>query len=343
MKRIPSLDGLRAIAIAAVVVGHVAKALHSTAILGAYGNTGVRIFFVISGYLITRLLISERDRTSSIRLRDFYVRRAYRILPAALVFVAAAVIIDWHQMRWYHVAAAVFYVANCDYSLPWIFGHLWSLSVEEQFYLLWPGVLKHWYKRRVAISIGVVLFAPVLNVLLYYFKVPAGGDGLFPVVADNLAVGCLLAMLESRIPRIPGYVALAMTLAIFFIPFYPARTVTRTLFMVFVLHPAFLMSIAGVILHVVRRPYRFLNCRPVVWLGQISYSLYLWQEPFCPNPRFRPGYAIAFAIAAACISYYAIERPALNMRDKGRKENAKKMPEAHIAGAVQPARCTDHL
>ncbi len=331
MTRIPSLDGLRAISIAAVVAGHVAKAMHSTAVWGAFGNTGVRIFFVISGYLITRLLLSEHDRTSSINLREFYIRRAYRLLPAALVFIAAGVIIDWHQMKWYHVAAAVFYVANCDYSLPWIFGHLWSLSIEEQFYLLWPSILKRWYEQRVPILIGVMVLAPVSHLILYYFRVPAGGDGLFPVLADNLAVGCLLAILESRIPRIPGYIALGMTLAVVVIPFFSARTVTRTLFMVSVLHPAFLVSIAGVILHVTRRPYRFLNCRPIEWLGRISYSLYLWQEPFCPNPRFRPAYAIAFAVTAACVSYYVIEQPALNMRDKRPKHRSGQTPEVYIA------------
>jgi len=330
MKRIPSLDGLRAISIAAVVVGHVAKALHSTAFWGAYGNTGVRIFFVISGYLITRLLLSEHERTSNISLRDFYIRRAYRILPAALVFIGAGVIIDWHEMSWLHAAAAVFYFANCDYSLPWIFGHLWSLSVEEQFYLLWPSVLKRWYAHRIHILIGVMMCAPVLHVVLYYFKVPAGGEALFPVVADNLAIGCLLAMLESRIPQIPGYVALAMTMAILLIPFYPARTAPRTLFSVFILHPIFLASIAGVILHVVRRPYFLLNCWPVEWLGRISYSLYLWQEPFCPNPRFRPLVAIVLAIATACISYYAVERPALNRRERGRKTQKEHAPEADI-------------
>ncbi len=321
MKRIPSLDGLRAISIAAVVVGHIAKSLHSQALWGAYGNTGVRIFFVISGYLITRLLLSEHERTSDISLREFYIRRAYRILPAALVFIAAATLIDWHEMKWYHIGAAIFYLANYDYSLPWIFGHLWSLSVEEQFYLLWPGVVKRWYEHRVTILLCVMAISPVLHLVLYYFKVPAGGDGLFPVLADNLAIGCLLAMLESRIPTVPGYVALAMALAILLIPLYPARTVTRTLLATLVLHPIFLASIAGVILHVVRRPYRFLNCAPIEWLGRISYSLYLWQEPFCPNPRFRPAYAIAFAFAAAIISYYAVERPALNLRDrKSRRE-----------------------
>ena len=334
MKRIPSLDGLRAISIAAVVAGHLAKALHSTAVWGAYGNTGVRIFFVISGYLITKLLLGEHERTGSINLREFYIRRAFRILPAALVFIAVAVVIDWHQMTWYHVSAAVFYLANYDYSVPWIFGHLWSLSVEEQFYLLWPGLIRMWYKQRIAILLWAMAIPPVLHLLLYYFKVPQGGDGLFPVLADNLAIGCLLAMVESRIPRIPGYVALAMTMAIVLLPLYPARTITRTVFSTFVLHPVFLASIAGVILHVVRRPYYFLNCPPIEWLGRISYSLYLWQEPFCPNPRFRPAYAIALAIATACVSYYAVERPALNLRDRKSKKRMSETPVGELRSAT---------
>jgi len=291
----------------------------------------VRIFFVISGYLITKLLISEYGRTSSISLREFYIRRAYRILPAGFAFIAVAVIIDWHQMTWYHVASVAFYLACYDYTAPWIFGHLWSLSVEEQFYLLWPGVLKRWHRHRIGILLGVMAFSPLLRLVLYYFKVPAGGDGLFPVVAGNLANGCLLAILEPRIPKIPGYAAMAMTLAVVCIPFYPARTVPRTVFALFVLHPLFYASVAAVTLHVTRRPYRFLNCRPIEWLGRISYSLYLWQEPFCPNPRFRPGYAILFALTAACVSYYAIERPALNLRDRRTKGGGTQVPETVLA------------
>src|SRR5581483_5448669 len=116
MKRIPSLDGLRAISIAAVVVGHLLKTHGYVSLLGAYGDTGVRIFFVISGFLITKLMLNEHARTSTISLKDFYIRRAYRILPAALVFIAAAVVIDWREMSWLHVGAAVFYLADYDYA-----------------------------------------------------------------------------------------------------------------------------------------------------------------------------------------------------------------------------------
>lgn len=331
MKRIPSLDGLRAISIAAVVVYHLLKARDITTVFDAYGNTGVRIFFVISGFLITQLMLKEHERTLDISLKDFYMRRAYRIFPAALAFIIAAVIIDWKEMTWLHVGAAVFYLADYDYALPWVFRHLWSLSVEEQFYLLWPAVLKRWYSKRVPILVGVCIFAPLLHLVLYYFKVPGGGYGLFPVLADNLAIGCLLAIIEPRIPTIPGSATLAMTVAIVLIPLYTASSIERTLLGVLILHPLFLISIAGVISHVVRRPYRFLNCRPVEWLGRISYSLYLWQQPFCPNPRFRPSLAIVFALATACASYYLIERPALKLRDRISKKKQLQRSDAYIA------------
>ena len=134
MKRIPSLDGVRAISILLVVLGHLAKSRHAPQIFWEYyADTGVRIFFVISGFLITTILSKEHTRTSTISLRTFYLRRAYRIFPAAVVFILVMVVAYWRELRWYNIAAAFLYVANFDYTRPWIFGHLWSLSVEEQF------------------------------------------------------------------------------------------------------------------------------------------------------------------------------------------------------------------
>jgi len=94
--RIPSLDGLRAISISLVVVGHWAELRYHSDVAGAFANLGVRIFFIISGYLITTLLLKEHGRTSTIRLRKFYVRRAYRILPAAMAFMLPVFVIFWH-------------------------------------------------------------------------------------------------------------------------------------------------------------------------------------------------------------------------------------------------------
>jgi peptidoglycan/LPS O-acetylase OafA/YrhL len=316
MKRIPSLDGLRAISVSLVLVGHLARAGHTPQLLSVYANSGVRMFFVISGYLITTILIKEHARTSTINLREFYIRRAYRILPAALVFMLFATVAYWRELRWIDVGAMFLYLQNYEAVTPWMVGHLWSLSVEEQFYFLWPSVLRRWYRHKVAILLAVIAIAPVYSAMCYHFKLLDGGYGTFPAVADNLAIGCLLAIFASKFPRINYWAALAMLIAVILIPYYPAVTPVRTLFELFVLWPIMNCSMAGLLLHVVQTPYRFLNIAPVVWLGKISYSLYLWQQPFFFAPPGQPAYRLLFGIGLACLSYYLVERPILELREK---------------------------
>jgi peptidoglycan/LPS O-acetylase OafA/YrhL len=318
MQRIPSLDGVRAISITLVVLSHLVKWKHiSLPFPRVYGTLGVRIFFVLSGFLITKLLLREHERTASISLHDFYIRRAYRIFPAAAVYLLLVAIIFWHQLHWYDIAAAGLYVANMQATLPWMLGHLWSLSIEEQFYLLWPFALKTWFRHKTAILVGVFAFTPVFLTALYAFHARGGILSSLPVYADELAIGCLLAIFASRIPRIPGYVALVMTAAVFLVPLYAANTPAKTLLQLFVLQPLLHVSIAGVVLHVIQVPYRFLNWGPVAWLGKISYSLYLWQEVFCSNPSLKLGYSLALlAVGCACLSYYFVEQPMLRLREK---------------------------
>lgn len=336
MKRIPSLDGLRAISIIFVVLSHMSKSGHAPRIFYQFAATGVSIFFVISGYLITSILLREREQTETINLREFYIRRAYRIFPAAFVFMAVAIVVFWPQFRWYHIAAGLLYVANYDLTRPWVFGHLWSLSIEEQFYFLWPGVLKLWYRHRVAIVLGVLLVAPVWKLAMLYFKV-RWGLWAFPALADNLAIGCLLAVFAPRLPRIKPYWAFAMAVAAMSVQFFPAGTTARTLLLLIVLRPIFYVSIAGVLLHVVQTPYRVLNWGPVVWLGQISYSLYLWQEPFCANPHMRSGYLVFAALGCACLSYYFIERPMLRVRDRRNRQAAREISERALEARAAAA------
>jgi peptidoglycan/LPS O-acetylase OafA/YrhL len=320
-QRIPSLDGLRAISIALVILSHLVK-WHHVAVdkVERYGDLGVHVFFVLSGFLITNLLLKEYERTSTINLRDFYIRRAFRIFPAAFVFLAVVVVLYWPLMRWYHVAAAVFYVANMDLTRPWIFGHLWSLSIEEQFYLLWPFAMKKWQRHKTAILLCVFFFTPVFRTALYAFRVTNGLVASLPVHADKLAIGCLLAVFwarPNRLPKISGSLALLMFLIVVAVPWFPAISPALTLFMLFVVRPIFHLSIAGLVLHVIQVPYRALNWGPVVWVGQISYSIYLWQELFCSNPALPFGYYLVLpTLAAACLSYYLVERPMLRLRER---------------------------
>jgi len=320
MKRIPSLDGLRAISISLVVVGHSAELRYhsSTAadVAGAFANLGVRIFFIISGYLITTLLLKEYGKTSTIGLREFYVRRAYRILPAAIVFMVPVFVIFWHELRWYHMLAAALYLANFDFAHPWFLGHLWSLSVEEQFYFLWPGVVKKWYRHRVAILLGVVAFAPVYRVACHLMGLHGRADETFPAVADVLAMGCLLAIFAGRLPQIKGAWALAMIFPVVLVPVYlGALRFHLTAVLLFALWPVMHLSIAGLLLYVVQRPYWILNVQPVVWLGKISYSLYLWQQLFAYGDRHRPWYFVLCAVGLASASYYLVEQPLLRVRE----------------------------
>jgi peptidoglycan/LPS O-acetylase OafA/YrhL len=323
-RRIPSLDGLRAISITLVILSHLVKWKHiSIAVLGSYGALGVFVFFVLSGYLITNLLLREHERTSTISLRDFYFRRAFRIFPAAFVFLAVVSVLYWRQIGWAHLAAAVFYVANMDMVRPWIFGHLWSLSIEEQFYLLWPFAVKKWYRHKTAILLGAFLITPVFQTALYAFKVHNGLMASLPVYSSQLAIGCLLAFFAPRLPKIPGSVALGMLSAFIFIPWFPANTPIRTLLMLFVLKPLLHVATAGLVLHVIQVPYRALNWLPVAWLGRISYSLYLWQEVFCSNASLHAGYFLVVpALACACLSYYLVEQPMLRLRERWSRKRA---------------------
>jgi len=318
VKRIPSLDGLRAISIVLVMLSHLVKWKHVPgASLQAYGTLGVHVFFVLSGYLITQLLLREQERRSTINLGNFYIRRAFRILPAAFVFIAVMIGLYWREMRWTHVAAAVFYVANMDMTRPWMFGHLWSLSIEEQFYLLWPLALRKWHAHKVPILLCVFVGTPVFRAFLYAVKAHGAVVGSLPACADQLAIGCLLAIFATRLPKIPSYVAVLMTGAVILYPWFAGTTAARTLFILFVLRPLLHVSIAGIVLHVIQVPYRALNWGPVAWLGRISYSLYLWQELFCSNANLHYGYFLVLpSLACACLSYYLIERPMLRVREE---------------------------
>ena len=166
------------------------------------------------------------------------------------------------------MVAAVLYVANHDHTRPWILGHLWSLSIEEQFYMVWPSVLKRWYWQRLGVR--------------------GGGSATLFTIGDHLAIGCLLAIFAPKLPRLNGTIAMLAVCNLVLIPLFAANTPMRALFLLFVLRPIFYSSIAALVLHVIQKPYKVLNLAPVAWLGQISYSLYLgWRRLLSHSPAFR--------------------------------------------------------
>ena len=326
MKRIPSLDGLRALSIALVLYGHLQGTRYfsvpSLTVAGDYANVGVRIFFVLSGFLITTLLLNEKARTGKINLKAFYARRALRILPAAYVYMLCVVAFDWKHLSGADIAVAFGYITNWVLHPPWVLGHLWSLSVEEQFYLLWPGLLLLWFRKGRRFVLFTIACGPLVRAALWLLKIPDAADSYFPAVADALATGALLAMLQPELRRVDRLIRsrwfLTVPVLTLLLPlldqhyrFY--QTIGLTM-----LHFGIALSIQ----HVMVRPYSILNGRFVVWLGVISYSLYLWQQPYLDRhstaiwSAFPINLILAFACAA--ISHYAVEKPFLRAREHWR-------------------------
>lgn len=209
---IPSLDGLRAVSIGLVLLAHAAATAGAPSWLDrpeivSLGNVGVRFFFVISGFLITTLLLRDIERYGQVRLKLFYLRRALRILPAFLCYVGVmwslylggVIKLNFHVPSRQHVETAIpdllhalTFTANYAHDYNWYFNHLWTLSVEEQFYLLWPFTLCFLgLQRGLAIGCAILLLAPFIRLAMHLF---GSGPEIaltreFQAVADALATG----------------------------------------------------------------------------------------------------------------------------------------------------------
>jgi len=321
--RLHSLQGLRAVCISFVVLAHLSGTQHffRSPLLEMYGNLGVRIFLVLSGYLITAQLIRQYEKTGTISLPTFYARRAFRIFPAAYVFMIVAVVTHWRALSWPNIVTAFTYTVNYYQHGNHILGHLWTLGVEEQFYLLWPFTLLLFFPRRLWIVAGVIAAGPPLRGLFWLVWGHAGLNHPFPVFADALAMGCAVSILEPQIKRFACILAKrwlllvpAVTLAVPLVQLWSA-SVYQTIGLS-VLH----LGIALSIRHVMERRYALLNSGPVMWLGGISYSLFLWQQLFLN--RGSSGWWSAFplnlvlAVSIAAASFYLIEQPFLELRER---------------------------
>jgi peptidoglycan/LPS O-acetylase OafA/YrhL len=340
-ERIPSLDGLRALSIAIVVVSHRALIYDPKdprfnagwAIL-SNGQIGVSIFFVISGFLITTLLLGEWDRNGRISLGEFYLRRALRILPpyyAFLISILAAAHWGWLSVpRKEWLASALFYWNYAPFAKSWWLGHTWSLAVEEQFYLIWPLILSlSGAKAARRTALWIVLLAPLVRIATY-FLLPGFREKLtffLSTRADALMIGCLLALCASE----PWFASVRKHANNTWVPVVCAGFIfvgSPALFSVF--HFYYQMTIGYslealciglLVAWVVRNPSlgaaRVLNVGPVVYVGVLSYSIYLWQQPFARDQGVLvtkvPFNLILIAICAL-LSFYLVERPALRFR-----------------------------
>ena len=298
----------------------------------------MNIFFVVSGYLITHLLLQEFGSTGAILLKNFYVRRALRICPAFYAFViimAVASLAGLISIAPGDFLSALTYTMNCRGSASWYVGHLWSLSVEAQFYLVWPLVLVFLgHRRAVRVLVLLLITLPLIRAAVLQF-IPTQ-ENLASVVFregfDALATGCLFACIGRWLDTRTRYLRFLQSPLVLMAPACVVLTQAlgprHVILSVSIGQAVKNVAIALCLEHCVRYPQdlagRVLNSRVFVFFGVLSYSLYLWQQPFLNRmsdsfvTSFPQNVVISVLVAAA--SYYLIERPFLKLRKLFRRQ-----------------------
>jgi peptidoglycan/LPS O-acetylase OafA/YrhL len=354
-RHLPALDGLRAVAVFTVMI------YHYTESRWVPGDLGVSLFFVISGFLITLLLLRELAATDTISLGGFYLRRTLRIFPAYYVYVLFSLTVDWIRgQRWTLglCLAAFGYVVNYYNAFNGhpvtSVSHAWSLADEEQFYLLWPALflLLSSHKIRTArlTLIAIIFTVASWRTYLYIFHHVGAAYvyNAFDTRFDNLAIGCLLAYLvtDDRVGRAVRAITSHAWMPLVTIGLlYTSRVLLPATY-----HYTLGFTVDAILMAVLivqfmllsaTMPWRWLDMRVTRFLGAISYPLYLyhgWGMSVATHLGHHGKAATAIlAICAstilACGSYYCVEQPFL--RIKRRIEGRKKAPTS-LLGATQP-------
>jgi peptidoglycan/LPS O-acetylase OafA/YrhL len=338
-RNIPSLDGLRAVSVGMVIAAHLSEVVAQKIpfiplwLYAAWGSLGVQTFFVISGFLITLILLKELNATGTISLGRFYFRRALRIFPAFYVYLAAGFALTLAgvfagELKAFLIAGT--YTTNYLGLNSPLLEHTWSLSLEEQFYLLWPAALLLLSTRKgIKLATWLTLLSPLSRLVTYYLAPHhrALVGAMLHSGLDSIMFGCLLALLwhnprfnEFVQPLIRGRVAALSGLFVFVLsPILQAHFRGSYTLVIGLTLNAICMS--QILLYVVRVPDSalgwVLNTRVLRHLGVISYSLYLWQEMFAGanTVRFFP-WSLPAILACAELSYWLVERPALRLRER---------------------------
>ncbi len=348
----PELDGLRALAVLAVMAYH----LNIHRVQG--GWVGVDVFFLLSGFLITSILLGEIDKRSNVRFGRFYARRAYRLAPALVAVLVVAVVASLllpHE-QWSHPTIAglpyvIFYAGNwalvfgVTNSLG-LLSHTWSLAVEEQFYLIWPAIMAvvlSRFKRREMVAyvlVGLVVVEGIYRFLLLSHGIDGGniwriGSSL-DTRSDGLLLGCALAFylsarrtepIEPRTSRQRVSTALAVgALAVLALVMTQVSELKSGLSS---LELSAVVVATGIILwHVVTCRtsllHRVLAHPAMVWTGRRSYGLYLWHTLIIAivaatslaHLKHRSLFEFVLMFVVAALSYRFIEQPFLRRKDR---------------------------
>jgi peptidoglycan/LPS O-acetylase OafA/YrhL len=311
---IPELDGLRAIAAVAVVAYH---ADDGATLRGGY--LGVDVFFVLSGFLITRLMKSEIDRTGALNSGAFLLKRALRLYPALLLFLLAYLIAApmlWPARNHFIDAGFVaLYVSNFSvwlWNAPEFLRHTWSLSIEEQFYLLWPLLLPIVLRsQRPVIWLGVAWLAMTcwrMQLADYpstYFRLDTHATGLILGAAAALVPVRSIRPIYTIVPLLALIATVPLLFSAHIIAFVEVLSALTIL--------AFDQQRSGPV-------SRILTIQPMQMLGKLSYGIYLWHFPLAYLPGIKLNFLAEFAFilaastALSAISYYSVEALARSMR-----------------------------
>ncbi len=363
MKRqyFPALDGLRCVAILIVLIAH------SRIGLLRVGGVGVDIFFVLSGFLITSILLSEHDRFGSINYRNFYARRFLRLLPC-MVLVIAFVAVERRLALGYwplrDLSLSIGYAMNWARTMEignhFPLGHTWSLAIEEQFYLVWPVIVALVCSRtrsprsRFAVlssmAIAIMAYRCVMSGILSADRVYYGSD----THCDGLIFGSALAFFVATLPA--GLLAANASRWVGWV-FSPLAVLTLGVIVFKTLLLKSSMGRAGsvavtlasvtIVLDIIAGSHCLLESiltqRLPIWIGKISYGLYLWHLPiYYVLADFHLGWiakltiGIPLSIAVSALSFYTVEKRIMSYKVKFTRENSDAIPQSAFASESLP-------
>jgi len=310
-----------------------------------HGEMGVDIFFGLSGYLICSRLLAEEYKTGTISLRNFYIRRFWRIQPAAFAYLVAIAIISLtyrkivQPLEWLS-ALLMFrnYTALIGHITTLFTGHFWSLSVEEHFYLFFPSLLVRINKKYRMMTLALVALLVIVNrAIQYHFRPHAILYHHTDIRLDALLVPAMLAIYingsdrHARLKNVAFFWPLALGLLFFAVIYLPANSFWH--------ETLFAAAVPIVIIKTTVSDtswiFRILESAPLRWIGRLSYSIYLWQTLFFtggsyPTSQFhgldRFPVNIFVVMGIASVSYYFIERPTMRL---GHKLTHAPVPASH--------------
>jgi len=346
------LDGLRGVSIIIVILAHIFRFTK----IGEYinGDIGVHIFFVISGFLITTIILKERLNTGSVNFKNFYLRRSLRIFPVAYLFILVLVFLNYFfhlEIKAKSIISAALYLKNIPSKniTDWYTGHFWTLSIEEQFYILVPIVLINNVNNYLKIAFVFIFSMLILEIIILsgvytiplntlFYKAIFGLINIFGKGTSSILIGSLSSVFIFK-----GLINLKTIK----VGYYSSITFFCLAICLFTISSDFFLNTFSPILFsiiiscIIVLNLTKNNCMVIIlenrtlrFIGVLSYSLYIWQQLFTYDQPWKNSFKysnsillnIVALVFVACTSYFLYERPFLRLKDNflPKKESLKR-------------------